>query len=135
MRTKTAGRGFRTPRTPTSVAGSSGSVAPMAITLDQVRRVVSDAVSGGIATIGGLKIDKYDGRISADALEWLDSYIDATNLKGWNDDQRFLNFNQFLFKNAKNWYRLYVKRATSPPTNWAELMDAFIDYHVPKDMC
>jgi hypothetical protein len=96
---------------------------------------VSDAVSGGIATIGSLKIDKYDGRISADALEWLDSYIDATNLKGWNDDQRFLNFNQFLLKNAKNWYRLYVKRATSPPTNWAELMDAFIDYHVPKDMC
>jgi hypothetical protein len=105
----------------------------MAITLDQVRRVVSHAVSGGIATIGGVKIDKYDGRISADAIEWLESYIDATNFKGWNDDQRFLNFNQVLFKNAKNWYRLYVKRATSPPTNWAELMEAFIDYHVPKD--
>jgi hypothetical protein len=105
----------------------------MAITLEQVRRVVSDAVSGGIATIGGLKIDKYDGRISADATEWLESYVDATNLKGWNDEQRYINFNQFLFKNAKNWYRLYVKKSTSPPANWAELMAAFLEYHVPKD--
>jgi len=83
------------------MSGSTSQI-PMAITLDQVRRVVSDAVSGGIATIGGLKIDKYDGRISADAIEWLESYVDATKLKGWNDEHRFINFNQFLFKNAKN---------------------------------
>jgi hypothetical protein len=41
----------------------------MAIKLDQVRRVVSDAVSGSIDTIGGLKVDKNEDRISADAID------------------------------------------------------------------
>ncbi len=44
----------------------------LSVTLDDVRRVVSDAVTGGLGTIGGLKIDKYDGRISWDVIEWLD---------------------------------------------------------------
>jgi hypothetical protein len=66
----------------------------MAMMLEQV----SDTVLDDKATIGGLKIDKYDGRMSVDANEWLESYVDATNLKVWNDDQRFTNFNQFLFQ-------------------------------------
>ncbi len=105
----------------------------MAVTLDDVRRVVSDAVTEGLGTIGGLKIDKYDGRISWDAIEWLDEYIDLTTVKNWTDINRFRNFGHFLTNDAKNWYRLYVTKATNPPSDWDELKNAFLDYHVPKD--
>ncbi len=104
-----------------------------AVTLDDVRRVVSDAVTGGLGTIGGLKIDKYDGSISWDAIEWLEEYIDLSNVKNWTDSNRFKNFGHFLTRDAKNWYRLYVTKAIHPPTDWDELKEAFLAYHVPKD--
>jgi hypothetical protein len=105
----------------------------MSVTLDDVPRVVSDAVTGGLGTVGGLKIDKYDGRISWDTIEWLDEYVDLTTVKNWTDTNRFRNFGHFLTKDAKNWHRLYVTKSATPPTDWNELRDAFLDYHVPKD--
>ncbi len=103
------------------------------VTLDDVRRVVSDAVTGGLGTFGGLKIDKYDGSISWDAIEWLEEYIDLSTVKNWSDNNRFKNFGHFLTRDAKNWYRLYVTKATDPPKDWNELKDAFLAYHVSKD--
>jgi len=71
---KTASKGLSAHLTPTSGSGSSGltSLTPMAITLDQVRRVVSDTNFGDIETFGGLKIIKYDGSMSADAIAWFE---------------------------------------------------------------
>ena len=100
---------------------------------DNLKRAVNEAVSSSIATLGGFKIEKYDGRISADAIDWLESYTETTALKGWDDIQRFKNFNQFLSNNAKNWYKLYIKMDANPPNNWDTLKTAFINYHVPKD--
>ena len=107
--------------------------APPAITLADVRRTVCDAVAGSLAVNTGFRIEKYFGDISADAEEWIDNYEDTTTLKGWDDAQRFKNFNQFLERDAKNWYKLYVKKAANPPADWAALRQAFIDYHVPPD--
>ena len=111
---------------------TAGQAAPQ-ITLADVRRTVCDAVAGSLAVNTGFRIEKYFGDISAEAEEWIDNYEDTTTLKGWDDSQRFKNFNQFLEGDAKNWYKLYVKKATNPPADWAALRTAFIDYHVPQD--
>ena len=103
------------------------------VTLADVKRTVNDALAGSLAVNTGFQIEKYTGDISAEAEDWIESYEDTTTLKGWDDAQRFKNFNQFLESDAKNWYKLYVKKAVNPPADWAALRRAFTDYHVPQD--
>jgi hypothetical protein len=73
----------------------------MSVTFDDVRRVVSDAVTEGLGTFGSLNIDKYDGRISWDTIEWLDEYVELTAVKNWTITNRSRNFGHFLIKDAK----------------------------------
>ena len=106
---------------------------PPPITLADVRRVVCDAVASNAGALVNKKVDTYDGRISADAIEFIDNYVDVTTSKGWDDQQRFTNFNQFLTGAARIWYKLYVRKAAHPPADWDALKQAFLNYHVPAD--
>jgi hypothetical protein len=52
------------------------------ITLADVERIVNDAVTGGLSSVGGLKLDKYDGEICWKAIDWLEDFEDITTTKG-----------------------------------------------------
>ena len=103
------------------------------MTIAQLRQVLSNAVNSSIAFGSGQKFDKYKGEISYDCIEWIDNFVEFTNFKGWGDTERFTNFNQFLDGPAKSWYKLKVKKAANPPTDWAGLRTAFLDYFTPDD--
>ena len=77
--------------------------------------------------------EKYKGAIDSEAQNWVDNYEEVTTMKGWTDQERYTNFNQFLEDNAKHWYKVSVKLNAARPTDWAALKAAFLDYHLPQD--
>ncbi len=103
------------------------------ISLADVRRVVNDAVSGSLGTVGGLKLDKYDGEISWRCVEWMEDYEELTKIKGWTDQNRLDRFGGSLEKDAKNWHKLYIQKANPALTDWNTVKDLFLRYHLPKD--
>ena len=109
-------------------AGAAGQ--PPHISLQDVKNVVNDVITSNAAV---RQMDTYDGRISADCIDFIDNWVDTTICKGWDDAQRYRNFIESLRGAAKRWYKLYVKNAQHPPADWDELRQAFLDYHTPED--
>ena len=113
-------------------SSSAGAQIPLSITLVDLKKTVMDAVNGTIP-VGDKTIGEYDGKISAEAIDFVENYEEITTSRGWDDDRRYKSFNQYLSNSAKNWYKLFVKKTTTPPADWAALKQAFVDYHVPTD--
>ena len=99
-------------RTRSSTAENAAT--PPQITINELKKTVMDAVNGNF-TKGDKLIEEYDGRISAEAIDFIEDYEEITSSRGWDDDRRYRSFNQFLSKSAKNWYKLYVKKAQTHP--------------------
>ncbi|CAG2107019.1 unnamed protein product [Medioppia subpectinata] len=98
-----------------------------------IRRAVSDAMANNFS-VSSIKCEKFDGKISVDAREWLERYEQFANARNLSDDQKMANFSQYLSEKAYKWYKLNVIKANQPPADWDELKDAFLVYHVPGDL-
>lgn len=107
--------------------------APAPLTEADVRRVVTDALTNQLGTVGSLRLEKYDGEISWKCIDWMNNFEEITKIKGWTDQNRVDRFAGSLDKDAKNWYKLYVVPTVPAIADWNTLKTMFINYHLPKD--
>ena len=101
------------------------------LTLAQIEASVQNVVSGQLSAQGPFK--KYTGEISTDCLNFIEDYEQMTKINGWTDANRVERFAGYLEADAKNWYKLYIQKATPSIADWTTLRDLFTQYHMPKD--
>jgi hypothetical protein len=63
----------------------------------------------------------------------MDEYEELTKIKGWTNQNRLDRFGGSLKKDAKNWHKLYIQKASPPLTDWNTVKNLFLLYHLPKD--
>ena len=120
----------RLTRSQTSGIGTESSPG-VAVSSDDLQRMMSNAIAGSLGYAPHVK--SFDGNSTSDALDFLDSYIEMSSVRGWDDKVKFLNFPSFLEGNAKNWYKLNVKKGDKPLEDWESLSALFITRYLDKD--
>src|SRR5882724_2660172 len=119
-------------QTPGQTAGQTTGQS-VALTAAQIKQLMTDSLTTALSSSGHLKLTPFDGEVSYSARDFIEDFEQNAKSKSWSDQNKFDRFGSYLTSYAKDWFKLTTTKSSTPPADWKDLKNQFLDHFLPKD--